>query len=150
MAAFFALAGILISIGLFGCRDNCPIPDKKGIIATVNDYEITVDDLNKEAVSDMGALDRSKYSEDAKKAVLDQMITESLLIQEAQKQGFDRDRAFMKEIERYWKQALIKFLIRKKSAELQDTEGLDRWIEGLRKRSDIKIYVEDLNKAKAK
>jgi peptidyl-prolyl cis-trans isomerase C len=50
--------------------------------------------------------------------MLDELITKKILIQEAQKQNFDKDRAFMKEIERYWEQALLKLLLKKRSDEL--------------------------------
>jgi len=49
------------------------------------------------------------------------MITRNVLLQEAQEQNFDKDKAFMKEIEKYWEQALLKLLIKKKSAELART-----------------------------
>ena len=45
------------------------------------------------------------------KYFLDLEIGKQLLIQEAQRQGLDRNRTFMKTIERNWKQTLIKELL---------------------------------------
>ena len=41
-----------------------------------------------------------------------------IILQEAVRHNFDKDRAFMKEIERYWEQALFKLLTKKKMDEL--------------------------------
>ena len=58
--------------------------------------------------------------EAAKEGLLDEMITKNVLIQEAQRENFDKDRVFMKEIEKYWEQALLKLLIKKKMVEFAD------------------------------
>ena len=89
-----------------------------------------------------------------KKEILEQLITRNILIQEAQKENFDKDRAFLKEIESYWEQALLKLLIRKKTAEFSATFNGDKskveaamegWVSGLRAGANVKIYEKNLD-----
>jgi hypothetical protein len=103
----------------------------------------------------LAASDAVKAKEDA----LDKLITKKILLQEAQRESFDKDQKFMKEIERYWEQALLKLLINKKiddfskklpadlSVEdrqkmLQDE--LTKWVSGLRASAKVRIYRENL------
>jgi len=53
------------------------------------------------------------------------LINKKILIQEALKLNFDKDKTFMKEIERYWEQALLKLLFKIKSDELSRTVRVD-------------------------
>ena len=41
-----------------------------------------------------------------------------MLLQEAQRQAIDREKGFMKSIENYWEQALLKILLERKSREI--------------------------------
>lgn len=134
--------------------------DDDVVLATINKYKLTIADFKFEARDKLAAGLTGPDFEKAKENLLDDMITKKLLIQEAQKQNFDKEKAFIKEIERYWEQALLKLLYNKKSQELlreisgseSDPEVRDRlvrkamnaWIEGLKKRADIKKYKENL------
>jgi len=108
------------SILVCGCGKKADVNGK--VVAKINDYKLTVDDFRDEA----NAAFANKYvtgdPEKAKESLLDEVILKKILLQEAQAQNFDKDRAFMKEIERYWEQALLKLLIKKKMMEfLQKT-----------------------------
>ena len=46
------------------------------------------------------------------------LIEKEVLLQEAQRQGIDREKGFMKSIENYWEQALLKILLERKSREI--------------------------------
>ena len=137
-----------------------PRGDDDKVIARINNYTLTIADFESET---QGKLPRGLSAPDlekAKEGLLDDLITKKLLIQEAQKQKFDKDKAFIKEIERYWEQALLKFLYNKKSQELlreisrdeRDPEIRDRlvqqalsvWMEDLKNSADIKKYKENL------
>lgn len=100
-----------------GCAKKPAEPSGK-VIAEIGRYKLTTEDYADETRLTV----LNKYlSGDARKAreeLLDELIIKKALIQEAQRQNFDKDRAFMKEIERYWEQALIKLMIRKKMEEL--------------------------------
>jgi len=88
------------------------------VVARINDYELTVMDLKNEADFKMG----DRYFEEdpvkAKRALLENIIMAKILLQEAQKSSFDKDAIFMKEIELYWEQALLKLLMKKKTEEM--------------------------------
>ena len=134
--------------------------DENTVLATINKYKLTVADFKSEAKYRLsGNLSEADF-EKAKEGMLDEIITKKLLIQEAQKQSFDKDKAFIKEIERYWEQALLKLLYNKKSQELlreismserdpgsrdrKVQQALNAWIEDLKKHVDIKKYKENL------
>ena len=129
-------------------------------LAKINNYTLTVADFESETQGKLPSGLSGPDLEKAKESLLDDLITKKLLIQEAQKQNFDKDRAFIKEIEKYWEQALLKLLYRKKSQELlreismngSDPKNRERlvqqamnaWIENLKTRADIKKYEENL------
>jgi restriction endonuclease Mrr len=116
-------------------------PAEENVLAWINDYRLTVDDFRDEIRYSARApekLDRER--------LLDMAIRKQILIQEAQRQGLDREKTFMKTIERYWKQALIKELLDKKTLKLYQEAGeskrdaaLEAWINQLYQQADIRI-----------
>jgi hypothetical protein len=156
------LVSLLLSALLIpACGSNDLLSgDDNKVVAKINDYKLTVADFKYEIKDKMPANLSPADLERAKEDLLDAVITKKLLIQEAQKQNFDKERAFIKEIERYWEQALLKLLYNKRSRELlreiskdesdpkirdrRVREALDAWIENLKKRADIKRYKENL------
>lgn len=118
---------VLVFLSLNGCgqREKAAGPYEDRQVATVDDYKIVVADF-RTAVNPV--LEYGKSGESgwvAKEAILDNLITKKLLIIEAQNQGLDRDRAFMKEVERFWEQSLIKLLVRKKGEEFSCRVSVD-------------------------
>jgi len=89
-----------------GCAQG---PDETRVVARVNRYQATVDDFMQEAGMSLPGVSKDQ--------VLDDIVTKELLLEQAQKMGLDKDARFMKEIENYWKQTLIKRLIRIKGEE---------------------------------
>jgi len=110
---FFVLAVVL---SMAACARK---KTSQEIVAVVNDYKMTVEDFNYEAkdVLRMGIIIGDIPV--IKKDILDALIVKELLIQEAQKRNFDKDKNFMKTIELYWEQTLIKNLLTKKSREIE-------------------------------
>jgi len=88
------------------------------VVARINDYEMTVSDFKGEVRPGMA----KRYS---KEDILDELITKQVLLQEAQRQNFDKNDLFMREIQRYWEQALLKLLFKKKSEELINSIRVD-------------------------
>ncbi|MCX5666739.1 MAG: SurA N-terminal domain-containing protein [Candidatus Omnitrophica bacterium] len=130
------------------------------VLARINNYTLTIADFESETKGKLpGGLSAADL-EKAKESLLDDLITKKLLIQEAQKQNFDKDKAFIKEIEKYWEQALLKLLYKKRSQELlreiskdesdpevrdrRVREALNAWIEDLKNSANIKKYKENL------
>lgn len=88
------------------------------IIARINKYKMTADDLRYEfrnAPYDQTALLKT---EAGRKQYVENLIEKEILLQEAQRQGIDREKDFMKSIENYWEQALLKMLLERKSIEI--------------------------------
>lgn len=143
------------------CSSNIPQDDDSKIVAKINDYKLTVADFEYETGDKIPAGLSGQDLKKAKEDLLERLITKKLLIQEAQKQNFDKDTAFVKEIEKYWEQALLKLLYNKRSQELvreigkdevdpkirdaKVQQALNEWIEGLKRRADIKRYEENLD-----
>ena len=165
-AKTIALLAIALSVILItcGCGKKSAEQNESRIIARINDYEMTTDDFRDEARIAL----RGKYAQEelikAREELLEDLIIKNILIQEAQSQNFDKDRAFMKEIEKYWEQALLKLLIKKKMEELSGgipgdmakdakrkkvAEALDKWMSDLRKGASVKINKKVFDELKA-
>lgn len=106
-----------------GCCGQCG-PDKqekKVLIAKINNYELSDEDFRNEAGPALMGGYMSEHPAKAKEDMLNSIIAKKVLLQEAQEQNFDKDRYFMKEIERYWEQALLKLILKKKSQEISNS-----------------------------
>ncbi|MEK6733353.1 MAG: SurA N-terminal domain-containing protein [Candidatus Omnitrophota bacterium] len=133
---------ILAVLMIAGCK--CQAKDKQ-VLARINNYEITKQEFDEEFKdSAYGVSD----TEESRKSFLENLINRKLVLQEAQRQGLDKDKAFLKSIERFWEQSLLKVMLDKKSKDvslLKDAskreveDAYDGWIDGMRKNSDIKI-----------
>jgi len=106
---FVMVVGLVAAL-ITGCENKL---DKNQIVARINDYEVTVDDFKYEAERTIPGV--------SKETILQDIITKELLLQEAQKMDLDKNKFFMKEIENYWKQGLIKRLIKIKGEEFIST-----------------------------
>ena len=138
-----------------GCGNRSVEPDGK-VLARINGYELTTKDFEDEIKLTAPNKELSGDPKKVKEELLDELITKKVILQEAQRQNFDKDSSFMKEIERYWEQALLKLMIRKKMEELsraivrddsynKKMQALfDDWLLNLKERADIKTYKENL------
>lgn len=109
----FLAAGAVLFYGCGKTKEKGESP----VVAVINSYKLTVDDFRDEAKLTMHTKALSDDPLKAKEEFLEEIITKKILIQEAQKENFDKDKTFMKEIERYWEQALLKLLVKKKMKE---------------------------------
>ena len=159
---------ICIALGLgSGCGRNSKTKEALAgqTIAKINNYDLTVGDFRDEAHIIAPNMSLPADPEMAKETVLNELITKKVLLQAAQTQNFDKDEKFMKEIERYWEQALLKLLMKKKIDEFSkkipaDIQGdlrqqklrseLTKWIADLRSSAKVKINKENLKKAEIK
>jgi len=116
---------VIIALSLFvaGCG-KAPSKDKQ-VLVKINNYEMTVSDFQDEVRLTRGNKKLSLDENEAKTQLLNDLINKKILIQEALKLNFDKDKAFMREIERYWEQALLKLLFNNKSEELLQTIRVD-------------------------
>jgi len=101
----------------------------------VNKYEMTAEDLKYELGNIAYDETRLLKREDGRREYIDRLLEKEILLQEAQRQGLDREGDFMKSIENYWEQALLKLLLQRKSSELSGLVNVDE--------DEIKKYYKD-------
>lgn len=115
---FSRILGVFLMLSFVaGCSSSTGDGDKK-LVAQVNNYKMTAEDLQYE-------LDNVPYDEmyllktpGGQKEYMDRLLEKEILLQEAQRLGLDREKDFMKSIESYWEQALLRLLLQKKSKEI--------------------------------
>jgi hypothetical protein len=105
----FLLAILLSSAG-------CGRPAKENTqLARINNYEITKEEFER-AFKD-SAFGRADTLE-SRREFLDNLINQKLILQEAQAGGLDKDKDFLKLIERFWEQSLLKIALDRKTKEV--------------------------------
>lgn len=103
------------------------------VVARINSYRMTASDFKDGVNFILAKKYLSVEPNQAKSELLDELITRNVLLQQAQKQNLDKEKAFMKEIEKYWEQSLLKLLLKKKSEEIlagidvQDSEVISEY-----------------------
>ena len=139
----FLLIALVCSVA--GCSSGNSNAENK-IIAQINKYRMTVDDIKYEFKNvPYDEIARLK-TEDGKRQYLEGLIEKEVLLQEAQRQGIDREKEFMRSIESYWEQALLRILLQRKSKEISSLiQVYDNEIEEYHKASS-----EDLPLSKVK
>ncbi len=106
---------IILLAGLFvlGC---CPgKPKDKEVLARVNNYEIAQEEFEEE-------FQASSYAHmdtlESRKDFLNTLINRKLILQDAQNKGLDKDKSFLRMIEKFWEQSLLKLALERKSKEI--------------------------------
>jgi hypothetical protein len=103
---------------IWGCGKKAAPANEDRVLARINNYELTIADFKEAVVPAM----MRRYASDSplkdKEQILESLIATQVLLQEAQKLGLDKEKAFMKEIEGYWEQALLKSLVNRRLDEL--------------------------------
>jgi hypothetical protein len=104
---------LFISLLVISCARK-PFPEK-AVLVKINDYEITKAEFEKEfKASGFGRLDDVA----SRRAFLDNLINRKLILQDAQKQGLDKDTDFLKLIEKFWEQSLLKLALDRKTRQI--------------------------------
>ncbi|MCK4463419.1 MAG: hypothetical protein KAU58_03810 [Candidatus Omnitrophica bacterium] len=94
----------------FGCAKK---PPSEKVAVKINDYSLSVGEFNE-------LFSESKVSEDTPKMrglFVENLISRKLLLQEAQKEGLDKEKDFLKAIEKFWEQSLLTIIVDKKIKE---------------------------------
>lgn len=112
--------GGLVLLGLSGCG---PAPTEAEVhqpVVVINDLRLSAEDLKQEVATAPEASHAVATANEKGKEPewLSRLIERELLVQEAQRKGLDRDPEFMRTIERFWKEGLIKELLRRSSQEI--------------------------------
>jgi peptidyl-prolyl cis-trans isomerase C len=125
---------IVFSFLAAGCSSGKNNAENK-IVAQINNYKMTAGDLKYEFRNAPHDEITGIKTESERKQYLEGIIEKEILLQEAQRQGIDREKDFMKSIENYWEQALLKILLNRKSKEIS---GLTHVYD-----NDIEAYYKD-------
>jgi len=122
---------LCLSLILTGCGSSCPLSAKKdkAAVAKINNYDITKEEFETEfKESSFGRTDTLE----SRKEFLNNLISRKLVLQEAQKSGLDRKPGFLKLIQKFWEQSLIKLALDKKTQEIAGSVKIsDREVERL-------------------
>jgi hypothetical protein len=104
---------LLSALIIFGC--SCQPKVKKTILAKINNYEITKEEFEQEFKS-------SPYSRadtlGSRKEFLQNLINRKLILQDAEAGGLAKEPGFLKMIERFWEQSLLKLALDQKTKEI--------------------------------
>lgn len=115
---------LLLALFVVGCQGK---PKDKIVLAKINNYEITLDQFKDEFRDSPYAGGETLES---KKDFLNNLINRKLILQDAQDKGLDKDNSFLKMIERFWEQSLLKLAVDKKTKEVAGSVMVsDREIE---------------------
>jgi polyhydroxyalkanoate synthesis regulator phasin len=107
---------VLFCLVLVGCGKSVP---PKQVVVNVNDYVVTIDEFEQGFAQSAFAAGDDKTK--ARHAYLDNLINQKLILQDAQKRDLDKDREFLKSIERFWEQSLLTVAIGVKTKEIGGT-----------------------------
>jgi hypothetical protein len=102
---FFALA----------LAGGCDSAGGKQVLVKINDYEMTAGEFEAEFKDSLyGQVD----TVESRKQFLDSLIDRKLVLQDAQSKGLDKEKDFLKTIERFWEQSLLKVSLDAKTREI--------------------------------
>ncbi len=107
---------LALCFSLFCCSQEQT--EKEEILAKINNYELTLKDFEFQLVDELEMAQDFKLTREARKEFLDQLIRKELLIQEAKRLRLDREKNFVRTIERYWESTLIRDLMELKGKEI--------------------------------
>jgi len=118
---------------------GCSRAGKSPVAIEIDGITITVDEFEQAYSSSYYAKEGSPSS---RKAFLDNLILMKLLLREAERLSLHKDSAFLKNVEFFWQQSLLKSMLEKKSRELSlDIKISDREVSDYydnRKDTDFK------------
>ncbi len=146
------LAAAALASCLLGCSQQ---QHGKEAIATIGSYSLYRDDF----MSELSLYPTEYRKKLTKEQVLDGIIQKKILLLEAQRRGLDRDPQFMKMVERFWEQSLLRSLLDIRSEEIlsgipetdkdrnvKAGEALRSWIDELESKTPVKINADALGK----
>jgi len=136
----------LIAIAALFILCGCGKSDAgRAVIARVNDYSITAEEFKSE-------FKESVYSRtdtpETRKEFLNNLIDRKLIIQDAEKIGIDKDPRFLKALEKFWEQLLLKMAIERKTMDfatqcyVSDKEVKDAYESMVNDGGEVKPYSE--------
>ncbi len=106
---------ILISIFLLTSVFGCVKQPKEGkLILKVDNYVLTQDEFEEGFMQSPYA---TRNTPESRKYYLDNLVNQKLILSDAQAQGLDKEKNFLKMVEKFWEQSLLKAALDKKAEE---------------------------------
>ena len=102
---------LIIILVLFKLRTTTP----EDYLVKINNYTITPQEFNEEFLASAYAKSDTLES---RREFLDILIRRKLMVQDAEAMGLDKDKQFLKTIERFWEQSLLKIVMDKKAKQI--------------------------------
>jgi len=115
-----AIITVIFLTILTGCG-RAPSQKEGIVLARVNNYEITLDEFQDEFKKSPHSRSNTPQS---KKDFLNSLIDRKLILQDAQRKDIDKDEAFLKLIERFWEQSLLRIALENKAAEISGSASV--------------------------
>ena len=116
MPAVFGL-GVLL-LGLVACGPENSV-DTKDVAIKVNNAVVSTEEFNELIKLEAYADPEMNLSDENRKLYVEYLISKELMIQEAMRLKLDRNKSFIKTIEKYWEATLVRKLLDLKTAELK-------------------------------
>lgn len=104
---------IIASFATGGCFKQKP-PEE--VVAKVNNYQIYLSEFEEGFAASPYAARTDKLL--ARQEYLSSMVDRKLILQDAQKKNIDKEKEFLKSIERFWEQSLLTVAVGNKTVEL--------------------------------
>lgn len=132
---------LLVIFFIFGCAPK----DNQNIALKINNYKMTQEEFE-------GEFRDSPYAKldtpESRKEFLNNLINRKLLLQEAEAEGLDKQKNFLRSIEKFWEQSLLKIILDSKtreiaaSVQISDQEIETKYKDMVRKGETTKNYQE--------
>jgi hypothetical protein len=153
------ILGVMVAfLFVSGCGPKPGAGKGQEVVVSINDYKITRGEFESEFKnSPYGAVN----TPESRQNFLNALIDRKLILQYAQKEGLDKETTFLKAIERFWEQSLIKIVLDKKMLDIaarnvganweaQRAAGakeMNDWMSTLRKGARITVHEGALKNA---
>lgn len=118
MRKFFLYCSLAILF--ISCSPN-PQPPEGDILAKINNYMITQQEFNEKYANSIYS---RQDTPESRREFLENLINKKLILQDAQSKDIDKTDAFLKRIEEFWEQSLLKEALDKKVKELSNTASI--------------------------
>ncbi|MFA5286738.1 MAG: SurA N-terminal domain-containing protein [Candidatus Omnitrophota bacterium] len=109
------IAVVLLLIVIVFALSKLNSHKEKDYLVKINNYTITLQEFNEDFLASAFAKNNTPES---RKEFLNMLIRRKLVLQDAQAMGLDKDKEFLKSIERFWEMSLLKRAMDKKSQEI--------------------------------
>ena len=155
----WSCVGWILAVTLLGSCTSEPANSRRGKpVLVINDLNLTAEDLRREI--ERAPVEPALPSPEGEPEWLTRVIERELIVQEGRRMGLDREPEFMRSIERFWKEALLKQVLRRKAREIssqvqlyepavrqqKEADAMEEWMAGLRQHAKIEVDRQALEK----